>query len=199
MPIRRFLGDERGITSIEFVIVSTVFFMFILGIFDFSRALWEWNKASKATQAGVRFAVVSDMVSESWQTFNGVSITGVSAGDTVAVASFPLPNPTICTIAGCNGSAADLDPIAFAAIVDRMQRVFGRIAPANVVVRYDYTSLGFAGNPVGPDIDPLVTVSLVGMQFRFLSLGLVGLDTINMPDFAATLSGEDHCDLGPCV
>ncbi len=78
---RRLIRDERGISSIEFVIVATVFFMLIFGIVDFSRAMWEWNAAAKATQFGARYAVVSDIVSLDYKDFSALSISGVKAGD----------------------------------------------------------------------------------------------------------------------
>ncbi|MEE9249821.1 MAG: TadE/TadG family type IV pilus assembly protein, partial [Alphaproteobacteria bacterium] len=56
MFLRRLARDERGISSVEFVIVATAFFMLIFGLIDFSRAMWEWNAAAKATHWGVRYA-----------------------------------------------------------------------------------------------------------------------------------------------
>ena len=61
---RHLLYREEGISSVEFAIVCSVFFLFVLGIIDFSRALWEWNSAAKATHMGVRFAVVNDPVTD---------------------------------------------------------------------------------------------------------------------------------------
>ncbi len=57
------LRRNDGISSVEFAMVCAVFFLFVLSIIDFSRALWEWNGAAKATHMGVRYAVVSDPVS----------------------------------------------------------------------------------------------------------------------------------------
>jgi Flp pilus assembly protein TadG len=202
-PIRAFLGDRRGISTIEFTLVAMLFFMFILGITDFSRAMWEWNMASKATHAGVRLAVVTDMVAENWQMYSGLgdSVCGgiCGAGGKITTAPASLTNPTICTNTGCNGNgaAAFYDPVAFNTILAEVQSVFGRVQPQNLEIQYRFFG-GFSGNPVGPDVDALVTVRLTNMDFLFLSLGFIGLDTMSMPDFAATLTGEDHCELGPC-
>ena len=73
-----------------------------------------------------------------------------------------------------------------------MQIIYNKIQPENVVVEYTHVGLGFAGNPLGPDLHPAVTVRLVGMGFEFLTPGLAGLlPIITMPDFAATMTGED--------
>ena len=189
-PVRRLKDDERGISSVEFAIVCSLFFLIVLGIIDFSRAMWEWNAAAKATQFGVRYAVVNNMVSIPLRGLDGTAIVG--AGNAVPVGSAGT-DLVICTITtGCNNQLADLDSASFGAIVAKMQQRYGRIQPENVIVEYRHIGLGFAGNPLGPDIDPLVTVRLTGMIFNFVTPGLVGIFSITMPDFAASLTGEDH-------
>lgn len=204
----RLIRDQHGISSVEFVIVAFVFFMVIFGIIDFSRAMWEWNAAAKATQKGVRFAVVRDIVSLDYKTFSGLSIGGVGAGDDVPVKDGDgndIIAPVVCSdsdtsaalVIGCGPTlsglaTSDADAAAFMAIVTEMQKLYDRIEPHNVVIQYRHIGLGFAGNPVGPDVDPLVTVWLRDLQFDFLVPGLAGLFTLNMPDFTASLTGEDH-------
>lgn len=188
-PVRRLKDDERGISSVEFAIVCSLFFLIVLGIIDFSRAMWEWNAAAKATQFGVRYAVVNNMVSIPLSTFDGTAI--VSAGNTVPVGSAGT-ELVICNSIGCNNNPTDLDSTRFDAIVAQMKQRYSRIQPENVIVEYRHIGLGFAGNPLGPDIDPLVTVRLTGMTFTFITPGLSGIFNITMPDFAASLTGEDH-------
>ena len=203
-PIR----DQRGISSIEFALVATVFFTMIFGLIDFSRAMWEWNAAAKATQFGARYAVVSDIVSVDYKDFSGLSISGVTAGNNVPLkdaGGSDIIAPIFCSDSdpgvglaiGCGTSlgglaAAKADAVAFLAIVVEMQKMYGRIEAHNVVIEYRHIGLGFAGNPVGPDVDPLVTVKLRDIEFIFVTPGLVGIFTLNLPDFAASLTGEDH-------
>jgi len=203
-PIR----DKRGISSVEFALVATVFFMMIFGIIDFSRAMWEWNAAAKATQFGVRYAVVSDIVSIDYKDFSGLSVSGVTAGDKVPLKDAggnDIIAPIFCSDSdpgaglaiGCGASlgglaAATADAVAFLAIVVEMQKMYGRIEAHNVVIEYRHIGLGFAGNPIGPDVDPLVTVKLRDMEFDFITPGFTGIFTLNLPDFAASLTGEDH-------
>ncbi len=198
--IGRLIRDERGISATEFVIVASVFFMLCFGIIDFSRATWEWNAAAKATHWGVRYAVVNDMVSIKMAKFSGV-LAGVDAGSSVGadVVVTNLGTDTFnCTNSGCNGNgdtSTDFDDIAFGLIVARMQAIYDRIEPENVEVEYRHVDLGFSGDPLGPDLHPLVTVRLTGMTFVFVTPGLSGILDIDLPDFAATLTGEDLTSL----
>lgn len=189
--LHRLIRDERGISSIEFVIVATVFFMLIFGMIDFSRAMWEWNAAAKATHKGVRFAVVNDVVAEQIDDLR-TTLTGFNAGDTIPSGTAGT-GPFVCTWAtGCNGDPAMLKSAEFLGIVAEMKQRYDRIEAANVIITYEHIGLGFFGNPLGPVIDPVVTVSLQNMQFDFVTPGLAGIFNITMPDFSASLTGEDH-------
>ncbi len=204
---RCLIRDKRGVSCVEFVLVAAVFFMMIFGLIDFSRAMWEWNAAAKATQFGVRHAVVSDIVSIDYKDFSGLSV-GLNAGNTVPIKDSggnDIIAPIFCSDSdpgaglaiGCGTSlgglsAAKADAVAFLAIVVEMQKMYGRIEAHNVVVEYRHIGMGFAGNPIGPDIDPLVTVKLRDMEFDFVTPGFTGIFTLNLPDFAASLTGEDH-------
>lgn len=194
---RNFLGDRRGISSVEFALVCTVFFVFVFGIVDFTRAMWEWNAAAKATQVGVRYAVVNDMVSTSLANLKLVGVGGLQAGDAVPIGTAGTTNVITCTKSGgtgtCTGAAdpSAFDDTAFTAIVTRMQSIYSDVTEENVVVEYRHVGLGFVGNPLGSDVDPAVTVRLTGLVFDFVTPGLSGIVSINMPDFAATLTGED--------
>jgi hypothetical protein len=182
------LRDTRGISSVEFAMVAALFFLVVLGIVDFARALWNWNAAVKATQAGARFAAVGPVIALDLREFRGLSL-GLRAGAAIPVGT-PGTAPVICDSAGCGGDPARLDAAAFAALVRRMQRVDGRIAAANVVIAYRHIGQGFVGNPLGPDVAPAITVSLRAMTFELVTPGLSGLVSIPMPGFPATLTGE---------
>ena len=182
-----FGADVRGGTAVEFAMVVLLFVTLIFGALEFSRALWAWNQANKATQMGVRLAVVSDSVAAGLQDFDGLAFTG--NGNAVPITAVD-PNPVVCTSAGCSGYGPKSDA-AFDAIITRMRLAFPRILPENVIVEYRHIGLGFAGNPIGSDIAPAVTIRLQGMQFDFITPALAGLVTLTMPEFTATLTGED--------
>ncbi len=194
---RRLFRNRRGTSSVEFSLVCLVFFMIVLGVIDFSRAMWEWNAAAKATHWGVRYAVVNDMVSIKMLEWDGQADGGLTAGETVPVAAvtdFGANATVTCSSTECDGQSdttTDFNDIAFGLIVARMQTIYDKIQPEDVIIEYRHVGLGFAGNPLGPDIHPAVTVRLTGMTFDFVTPGLAGLWPLSMPDFAATMTGED--------
>jgi Flp pilus assembly protein TadG len=49
---------QAGATTVELAFVLVTFFMFLLGLLDFSRMLFTWNAATEAARAGARYAVV---------------------------------------------------------------------------------------------------------------------------------------------
>ena len=71
-----------------------------------------------------------------------------------------------------------------------MQAALPEIQAANVRIDYDYAGLGYAGDPNGVDVAPLVTVRLVGLSFQPLTFILFG-GSISLPDFRAALTLED--------
>ena len=189
MMLPRWMNDSRGLTSVEFALVAALFFTVILGITDFARAMWEWNAAAKATQAGARFAAVNDMIALDMKNYRGLA-NGFRTGSEIPVGA-PGTSPIACDSSGCAGDPGRMDAEAFAALVTRMRRVDDRITLDNVIVEYRHIGHGFAGNPLGPDLTPAVTVRLSAMAFQFVTPGLAGIFSIAMPDFAATLTSED--------
>ena len=77
----------------------------------------------------------------------------------------------------------------FDRIVARMQTMKPDITAANVRIDYSGSGLGFAGDPNGMEIAPLVTVRLTGMQFVPLTGFMFA--TLNMPGFSTTMPAED--------
>ena len=70
-----------------------------------------------------------------------------------------------------------------------MQYMKPDIAASDVTITYRGSGLGFAGDPNGMEIAPLVTVQLNNMQFR--PLVLFNAVAINLPPFRTTLTSED--------
>ena len=64
------------------------------------------------------------------------------------------------------------------------------IGAGNVEIEYRNVGLGYAGDPNGPDVAPLVTVSLNDLQFQPITTMLFGV-SVDMPDFRAALTLED--------
>lgn len=185
---------SSGSTAAEFAMVLPLLLLLIFGIIDGGRFLWEFNRAEKATQMGVRYAAVTDPVLGSGFSDYSFSINdGIGQGSTVPTANFDDAscNSSSCTCTGggvC--SAVAWDGTAFGNIVKRMQLMYPQIAASNVVVDYKNVGIGFAGDPNGPDVAPLITVRLTGLQFHPITC-LMFACPIAMPDFRAALTAED--------
>lgn len=187
---------EGGNATVEFALVAGLFLILLLGVIDFTRALWAWNRLTQATRIGARYAAVSDPAALNVRGFDGTAL--VPAGEAVPAAAL-VPNPTVCVVGGCGASvaaadAALLDAAAFARIAARMRGVDRRLTAANVIVEYRHVGLGLAGNPAGPDLDPLVTVRLRDARFDFLGIAFLGVRSIALPDFRTTMTLEDGRD-----
>ena len=156
--------------------VLPVALIFLLGIIDTGRYMWEYNRAEKATQMGARFAVVTDFVpggtlSDGLYNYSFAISGGVIQGTPVNDTAFPgvrcESNGTAVTCT-CKGTCAfnvTGDNAVFLRIVSRMQAFKSDIGAANVVLNYDNSGLGFSGDPTGPDVAPLVTVGLRNVNF----------------------------------
>lgn len=188
-----FLRNDRGASAAEFALVLPLLILLLFGLIDTGRFMWEYNQAEKATQMGARYAVVADMVPPGLATYSFAVSDSILAGNPVPTANFTSATCTssscsctgggVCTSIGYNAGA-------FTRIVDRMQVMYPMIADSNVVVEYRNVGLGFAGDPNGPDVAPLVTVRLTGMTFQPFTGLFFGLN-FPMPDFRAALTLED--------
>lgn len=193
MSWRALLRDRSGASAAEFALVLPLLLLFLLGLIDAGRYMWEHNRAEKATQMGTRYAVVTDMVPSGLASYSFALNDNVLAGNPVPASSFTSAscNATTCSCVGgsvCN--SVGYDAAAFDAIVQRMALMYPMISDSNVLVEYRNVGLGYSGDPNGPDVAPLVTVSLTGMKFSPITFALFGGD-INMPDFRAALTLED--------
>ena len=188
--------DRRGASAAEFGLVLPLLILLLFGVIDAGRFLWEMNRAEKATAAGAREAVVTDVLAPGLASASYVGVGGLTQGDLIPASGF---GKVTCTNSGCcvptslctspYPALGTFDTTAFNRIVTRMNGLKSNIAAANVQVTYSGSGLGYAGDPNGMDISPLVTVSLTGVTFD--PLVLFGLVAFPMPDFRTTLTAED--------
>lgn len=192
--MRRLRLDTGGNSAAEFALVLPLLMIALFGIIDGGIYFWEVNKAEKATQMGARFAVVTDPVAQGLVDEDYVGQYGLTQGDVIPATAL---DPVVCTDSGdcsCTGNCpGDLtrDSAAFDAIVDRMQMFKQDITAAQVIVTYTGSGVGYAGDPNGMEIAPLVTVELDNATFTPLTSMLFGGISVNLPTFRTTLTAED--------
>lgn len=52
---------QHGAAVVEFALVAMIFFIVLIGIFEFGRVMFTWNSAVEATRRGARLAVVCNL------------------------------------------------------------------------------------------------------------------------------------------
>ena len=190
--MRRLRLDRSGASAVEFALVLPLLLLLLFGIIDAGRFLWEINKAEKATQAGARVAVVTDPLPPGLAAANYVGVGGLTQGDLIPTSALGLVTCTntacTCTTSPCP-TLGTFNSAAFSTIFTRMRNMKRDIAASNVQITYRGSGLGYAGDPNGMEIAPLVTVQLTGLQFR-PAVGLM-LRSVTLPDFRTTLTAED--------
>ena len=60
--LRNLLRRNGGASAAEFALVLPLLLLLLFGVIDAGRFMWEYNRAEKATQMGVRFAATTDPV-----------------------------------------------------------------------------------------------------------------------------------------
>lgn len=193
--LSQFGSDRSGTSAAEFAMVLPLLLLFLLGLIDAGRFMWECNRAEKATQMGTRFAVATDPVASGLTSYSFATTGEVAAGSSVPTANFDKAtcDNSSCSCSASTGAFCDsvgYNGTAFSNTVARMAAMYPPIQASNVQVEYRNAGLGFAGNPDGPDVSPLVTVRLSGLTFRPISMLFLST-SLPMPGFDATLSLED--------
>lgn len=197
MSPRRLLSDTNASSAAEFALVVPLLILLLFAVIDGGRWLWEYNRIEKATQMGARFAVVTDPPAAGITSTSYVGISGLTQGDPIPLAAFGTIR---CTSSGCSCLVTPCPSIGtvtasnFTAIVNRMKLFAGEISAANVTVDYSGSGLGYAGNPNGADISPIVRITVgspTAMNFQPLSYLTFKQTGITMPTFTAALTAED--------
>ncbi|QNE05336.1 TadE/TadG family type IV pilus assembly protein [Croceicoccus marinus] len=203
----RFWREAQGASAVEFALVLPVVILFLLGIIDVGRFIWNTNEIEKAVQIGTRWAVATDYLPVGLEDYSYAVSGGVPQGEVVPQSKF---TGFACTSAGCmcegldtdgdgvldaeakcgvTDSTVAVDAAAFGNLVGRMQSIYAGVGPNNVEVNYDWSGLGYSGDPNGSDVDPLVTVTVKDVGFR--PIFLAGIFDFGLPDLSYTLTMED--------
>ena len=198
-----FFRDQRAAGAAEFALVLPVALLFLLGLIDVGRYAWAFNQAEKATQIGARWAAATTPI-PGGNTNNGLLnysfavSSGVQQGTTVPNTLF---DKVICTSSGgtasctctVNGAGScpfnsAADQATFDLLANRMFQIWGGVSKDSIRVEYAWSGLGFSGDPTGPDIQPLITVSLENNRFP---LWFILGNTVPLPTSQYTITAED--------
>lgn len=196
--IRRLRTNELAAAAAEFALVLPVALLFLLGIIDVGRFMWGVSKAEKATQIGARRLAVTDPIASGYASYSFATSCGIPSGDPIPDAMVPemtcssssgTASCSIDTGTTCPSFPTTINSTAFTDLVNHMRTVYPSLGPDNVEVAYTRSGLGYAGNPNGPDVSPIVTVRLKGLPFNPLFLGTI--PTFAIPGTSYSLTLED--------
>lgn len=186
--LKSLLVDCRGAVLVEFTLTMLLVLVLTFSVAEFGIVWWQWNSAEKATQLAVRTSVVRDPVALELASFDcATSLT--EAGEPCSSPNAASFGTVTCSGAtqSCSGGYT-FSTATFNELLARVQAVFPLVAAENLAFRYDDIGLGFAGR--GAPI-PSVTVRLVDMTYSFVAIDFLIGGPFAMPDFRATLTGED--------
>ena len=202
------MTDRRGSGAAEFALVLPLLLIVLFVIIDIGRLYYVVNQAEKATQMGARFAIVTDTIPPKISGADYVGavacpnpsapgtyktcVTGDSITDPAALGTMT------CTSIDCRGTGnypanTVMATGAFARLVTQMNAFDPAIAATNVSISFRGSGIGFAGDPTGMDVVPLVTVTLSGLSFKPITF--LSLVSFSLPDARTTLSAESSAGI----
>lgn len=201
----RLIRSRSGATAMEFALVLPALIFFLFGTIEAGRLMWTWNKAEKAAQMGVRFAVVTDPVASGMVGYSFLGADGLGQGDIIPASSYGAMRCTgtagggaACScVSGTGacpwGTAANAG--SFQNIYARMHAIMPELHSEQVMVEYRPSGLGYAGSPYTdmPEISPIVTVGIVNFPYDPMLLRMFGISGITFPSdfFQASMTMED--------
>ncbi|CAD7336538.1 pilus assembly protein TadE [Sphingomonadales bacterium 56] len=197
------LRQEQASSAAEFALVLPLLLIFLLGLIDVGRLMWTWNQAEKATQMGVRYAIVTNPIWAGMKNYDFVATGNLVPGEPVPTTFFGKVTCSwsdscgTCVGSFCSGTKAkDYDSAAFSSLVDHMKKFFPGMVDSidptgrtKVLVTFSNSGLGYVGDPNGAAVAPLVTVSLQNVRFK--PFFLLSQQAITLPPFQSSLTFED--------
>ncbi len=186
MIFNRFRKDEKGAVAVSASFLIGTFIVLTGGAVEMGYSYWKSNAIQHAAKTGARIATTSKPVSTELSTMTGL-ITGVEVGD-------PIPDYKIVCYGktqSCNRGGFDqtaFDKIFYGRNADGtcegtsretrgMCDMFDELGPENIVISYESSGMGRAGNPA--ILVPLVTVSVVDFDQDYVFLNFLGQRTIS--------------------
>ncbi|MEQ7872905.1 TadE/TadG family type IV pilus assembly protein [Sphingomonas sp. ASV193] len=192
--------NARGGSAAEFALVLPLLMILMFLAIDGGRLLYNINRMEKATQWAARYAVVTDpipggLASADYvgKTIGGVTLTQGDRIPAGALGQIDCTNSTgtvacACTTSPCP-ALGTISTTAFPNVLARVRTMVPEAKAANLTVSYKGSGLGYAGDPNGMQISPLIQVTLTGITWQPLSGFL--FKTLTYPTISSSLSAED--------
>lgn len=191
--VRRAAIDQTASTAAEFAMLLPLLLLLIFGLIDAGRFAWTLNKMEKATQMGARWAVATDVIPQDIFDHNFVGVGGLTQGDSTAGQFSGVrchyDGGVRCETTDSWIDTGNRDDGAFDAIYDRMVDFLPELEKENLEIDYGASDLGYAGNPYGPDVSPIVTVRVKDLIFTPITTLLYS--SFTLPEISAALTMED--------
>jgi hypothetical protein len=177
---KRFLRDESGAFIIEFGLTFPVLVLLSFGLLEFSLVAFDYQRAAEATRRGVRLAIIQEPIPNTTGLLYDSNI--VCTADAGGAVSCTGGEPAT------DGNGNSLADGRFAALLAYMQQVYPTLTPENIIVVFEGTDVGDAGDSGG--VFPVVTVKLRDVRHKMIVGPLIGIDAIEFPDFKASVMGN---------
>lgn len=180
-----FLNDDSGAVSVSASWLIGIFIVLTGGAAEMGNSYWQSNAIQHAAKMGARIATTSEPVSVELATMTGLS-SNVDVGDPVPAYKIVCHGKTqSCNRGGFNqlafnkifyGRNNDGTCEATTQETRGMCDMFENLIPENVVITYESSGMGRAGNP--PILIPVVTVTIADLEQNYLFLDFLGERTI---------------------
>ncbi|MDI9848851.1 pilus assembly protein [Rhodoblastus sp. 17X3] len=209
--LRRLRKDEAGATMVEFAVAVLLVLTLIGGVIDFLLAFWQWNSAVKAAEIGARIAAVSNPVAAGINpssytvpvtTTTGQPISGSAFGaitcdgaaHTCSSGGYDATAMNWIVYGRGNASCVTAASVYSLGMCQVLSMLNPALSPANVMIEYSFTGLGYQGGVAAPTI----TLWLKNVKFHFFFLsGLLSFANITMPTVKYSITGEDISSSAP--
>lgn len=96
---------QRGVAAVEFAIVSSAFFLLLIGVMELGRVLFYMNSAAEATRLGARIAVVCNLNAAGIQEWMSQRLNLLQPENIEVVY-----NPAGCTESSCRSVTVRISP-----------------------------------------------------------------------------------------
>ena len=175
--VRKLWRNTRGAALLEFTLVAWIFFVAMMGVVEFSYYMWQYNAVSKAAQAGLRYAVVSDPVAR--------DAPNLVPGSAITVTCQTNADATATT---CSSGQSNHE--AMMCIWQRVRRFSPLVEARNLVIEYRANALGVPGTNA-----PTIGLRLVDFEFPTFFFGFMGGRLL--PALNYTMTAEDMSSSPP--